>query len=129
MAIWQYTFWIDYKWNKKELLKDLESIFGSKVEEKGDMIYFVDWESDCRVFLDDNSIFCRLSLIEKEKLEKKLEKLKEISIKYNLKFLVWKEYIWEKKLDYDNFEKELYSSNNMKFVEWNYWEFFAKVEG
>ena len=116
MAIWQHTFWIDCKWNIKDILKDLESIFGSKVEEKNDMIYFVDWESDCSVFLDDNSIFCRLSLIEKEKLEKKLEKLKEISNNYNLKFLIWKEYIWEKELDYDDFIKELYSSNNMKFV-------------
>ena len=126
MAVWQYTFWIDYKWNIKDILKDLELIFGSKIEEWNNIIYFVDWETDCRVFLDDNSIFCRLSLIDKEILWSKLLKLKELSKKYELGFLIWEEYIWEKELDYDNFIKELYNPSNMKFVNGDYDELFRK---
>jgi len=128
MAIWQYTFWIDYKWNIKDILADLETIFGSKVEKKDNIIYFSDWSNICHIFLEDNSIFCRLNLIDKKKLEEKLGKLKEISKKYKLRFLIWEEYIWEQELDYNSFIRELYNSNNMKFVKWNYEEIFSKYK-
>ena len=132
MAIWQYTFWIDYKWDLKEIINDLKNIFWDEIEENKDInaIILGNYQgNNCSIFFDNSKIleiFCRLDLREKNGLERNLLKLKELSEKYNLKFLVWKEYIWEKELDYDNFVKELYNSSNMKFVEWNYWEIFDK---
>lgn len=124
MAIWQYTFWISYNGKIQDLLKDLEIIFGKKVREDEKTIYFSDLETDCSIFLDNNDIFCRLSLINKKELEEKIKILKRISEKYNLKFLVWEEYVWEKEIDYKTFVEEIYKSNNMKFAKWKYKDVF-----